>query len=388
LEELYGLIALAGPRQVGKTTFLQHEMQDREHSYVLLDDPLARNIFEKDPKGFERQFIEGHDLTVLDEVQYSMETGQFLKYLVDTGNRLWVTSSSAILLRADVLSFLVGRVGLVRLLPFNIEEFLLAKGHKTRTPGILRSHVTEHMVYGGFPAVVLNVDPQLKQRLLVDILESIILRDAVRAFGLNNVKGVGDLALYLSQTIGSPMNLSAVSNSLGINHITLNGYLDALEMSYVIARVRPFFTNKVKEIVRQPKVYFVDTGIRNATSGRFPSIPEGPLFENYVFSELLKMGHSPKYWRTKVGAEVDFILDMPEAPIPVEVKLRTRTGRISRSLRSFIRTYEPEKAYVVGHEVETGTSILEGCQITYCDIMGLWDSLALEELPLVRHPLV
>ena len=100
------------------------------------------------------------------------------------------------------------------------------------------------------------------------------------------------------------------------------------------------------------------------------------------------MGHSPKYWRTKVGAEVDFVLDGPEAPIPVEVKLRTRTGRISRSLRSFIRTYEPEKAYVVGHEVETGTSILEGCQVTYCDIMGLWDSLALEELPLVRHPLI
>ena len=388
LEEMYGLIALAGPRQVGKTTFLRYEMQDQEHSYVLLDDPLARSLFEKDPKGFERQFIEGHQLTVLDEVQYSMETGQFLKYLVDTGNRLWVSSSSAILLRADVLSFLVGRVGLVRLLPFNIEEFMEATGLKSWTPGILRSYVTEHMVYGGFPAVVLNKDPMLKQRLLIDILESIILRDAVRAFGLKNVRGVGDLTLYLSQTIGSPMNLSAVSNSLGINQITLNGYLDALEMSYVIARVRPFFTNKVKEIVKQPKVYFVDTGIRNAASGSFPSVPEGPLFENYVFSELLKMGHSPKYWRTKVGAEVDFVLDRPEGPIPVEVKLRTRPGRISRSLRSFIRTSRPQEAYIVGHEVETGTSTLEGCRVTYCDIMGLWDSLAGEELPLVRHPLI
>ncbi len=388
LEDLYGLIALAGPRQVGKTTFLQHEMQKQEHSYVLLDDPLARSLFEKDPKGFERQYVEGRQLTVLDEVQYSMKTGQFLKYLVDTGNRLWISSSSAILLRADVLSFLVGRVGLVRLLPFNIEEFLEAKGLKTWTPEILRSNVTEHMMYGGFPAAVLNKDPMLKQRLLIDILESIILRDAVRAFGLNNIKGVGDLVLYLSQTISSPMNLSAVSNSLGINQITLNGYLDALEMSYVIARVRPFFTNKVKEIVRQPKVYFVDTGIRNAASGRFPPIPEGPLFENYVFAELMKMGHSPKYWRTKVGAEVDFVLDEPEAPIPVEVKLRPRTGRISRSLRSFIRTYEPEEAYIVGHEVEAGNTILEGCKVTYCDITGLWDSLAREELPLVRHPLI
>ncbi len=388
MEELYGLIAIAGPRQVGKTTFLQHEMQDRDHSYVLLDDPSARRLLEQDPKGFERQYVEGHQLTVLDEVQYSMETGQFLKYLVDTGNRLWITSSSAILLRADVLSFLVGRVGLVRLLPFNIHEFLEAKGVRTRTRVILGSHITEHILYGGFPAVVLNNNPQLKERLLIDILESIVLRDAVRAFGLNNIKAVGDLALYLSQSIGSPINMTAVSNSLGINHVTLNGYLDALEMSYVISRVRPFFTNKIKEIVRQPKVYFVDTGIRNAAMGRFPAEPDGPLFENYVHNELQKMGLSPRYWRTKVGAEVDFVLDGSDPPVAIEVKVRPRTGRISRSLRSFISSYHPKRAYVVGHDVEPGKTELDGCLITYCDVVGLWDELEQDQVHMVRHPLI
>lgn len=388
LEDLYHLIAVAGPRQVGKTTFLQHEMRDREHSYVLLDEPLSRNLFESDPKGFEREFVEGHDLTVLDEVQYSMETGQFLKYLVDTGNKLWITSSSAILLRADVLSFLVGRVGLVRLLPFNVHEFLEAKGTITRSPTVLKSYLPEHIAYGGFPEVVLNPDPALKKRLLVDILESIVLRDAVRAFGINNVKGINDLVLYLSQTIGSPVNVSAVSNALGMNHATLEGYMDALEMSYIIARVRPFFSNKVKEIVRQPKIFFVDTGIRNAAMGIFPSVPDGHLFENYVFSELLKMGLSPKYWRTKAGAEVDFVLDRPEAPVPIEVKLRPRSGRISRGLRSFIRAYEPEVAYVVGQEIESGLSNLDGCAVHYCDPVGLWESLVEDELPLVRHPLL
>jgi predicted AAA+ superfamily ATPase len=388
LEGLYSLIAVAGPRQVGKTTFLQHEMLDREHSYVLLDEPLSRNLFQNDPKGFEREYIEGHELTVLDEVQYSMETGQFLKYLVDTGNRLWITSSSAILLRADVLSFLVGRVGLVRLLPFNIHEFLEAKGISSRGQSILKSYIPEHIEYGGFPEVVLTTDPALKKRLLVDILESIVLRDAVRAFGLNNVKGISDLVLYLSQTIGSPMNISAVSNALGMNHTTLEGYLDALEMSYITTRVRPFFRNKVKEIIRQPKVFFVDTGIRNAAIGNFPSVPDGHLFENYVFSELLKMGRSPKYWRTKAGAEVDFVLDIPEAPIPIEVKLKPRPGRISRGLRSFIRTYEPKVAYVVGHEMESGLSNFDGCAVHYCDTLGLWESLVEDELPLVRHPIL
>jgi predicted AAA+ superfamily ATPase len=388
LEELYGLIALAGPRQVGKTTFLQHEMREREHSYVLLDDPSARSLLEKDPKGFEREYVEGHELTVLDEVQYSMETGQFLKYLVDTGHRLWITSSSAILLRADVLSFLVGRVGLVRLLPFNVHEFLEAKGIKTRTSTVLQSYLPEHIEYGGFPEVVLNPDPALKRRLLVDILDSIVLRDAVRAFGLNNVRGINDLVLYLSQTIGGPLNISTTSNALGMNHSTIEGYLDALEMSYIIARVRPFFSNKVKEIVRQPKVFFVDTGIRNAAIGNFPSVPDGHLFENYVYSELLKMGLSPKYWRTKAGAEVDFVLDRPKAPIPIEVKLKPRIGRISRGLRSFIRTYGPEVAYVVGHETRSGQSRVDGCDVRFSDILGLWGSLVEDELPLVRHPLL
>jgi predicted AAA+ superfamily ATPase len=387
LEEMYGLIALAGPRQVGKTTFLQHEMMGRDHSYVLLDDPAARNLFESDPSAFQRQFIDGHQLTVLDEVQYSMETGQFLKYLVDMGNRLWVSSSSAILLRADILSFLVGRVGLARLLPFNVVEFLEASGHKAWTRGTLRTIVSEHIQYGGFPAVVLNDDPRQKQRLLTDLLESIILRDAVRAFGLKNVKSLMDLTHYLSVSPGGPFNLSAVSNALGINHITLKVYLDALEMSYVIARVRPFFTNKNKEIIKQPKVYFIDTGIRNATSGRFPAVPEGPLFENYVLSELLKMGLAPKYWRTKAGAEVDFVLESPNGPIPIEVKLRPRR-RPTRSLMSFINTYEPKEAYVVGHEVETGRSAHEGCQVTYCDIGGLWEAFVKDELQLVRHPLL
>jgi predicted AAA+ superfamily ATPase len=287
-----------------------------------------------------------------------------------------------------VLSFLVGRVGLVRMLPFDIHEFLEGKGFKTTGKIQLEAYLPEHIEYGGFPEVVLTEDPALKRRLLVDILDSIMMRDAVRAFGLSNVKGLGNLVQYLSRTIGSPLNVSAASDILNLNAATIEGYLDALELSYVITRVRPFFSNKVKEIVKQPKVYFTDTGIRNAAVGQFPAMPDGHLFENYVLTELMKMGLSPKYWRTKSGAEVDFVLDIPQGPVPIEVKLKPRTRHISRALRSFIRTYGPEVAFIVGTEVENVRTKVNGCTVEYCDVLDLWEYLVRDDLQLVRHPLL
>lgn len=368
----YGIVALVGARQTGKTTFLKQQMRMHDSKYVLFDDLVARTQFDNEFKQFELEYISGTDLTVLDEVQYGEDAGTKLKYLVDTGNRLWVTSSSELLLGRDVLSYLVGRVKVLRLHTFNFPEFLTAKGHKVLPTAARTSLVSEHVIYGGYPRVVLSEDTEFKQGYLKDLLETLLLKDVARTFGLRNMLGLERLVRYLALTPGSLLNKEDTSSRLEINRHTLNQYLDAMEKSYIIHRVPPFFTNKRKEMVKQERVYFLDTGLRNAAISEFNTQIDGHLFENYVLAELLKMGLKPKYWRTKAKAEVDFVIEEKEV-IPIEVKSHIDPRRVEKSLRSFIGSYEPSRAYVVGLRGTSGETEVNKCQVVFTDLPGLWE---------------
>ena len=126
IAKIYPIVALVGPRQAGKTTFLKEQAKNLNSSYLLFDDPDIKEIFEEDIKKFEKQYIEGKEISILDEVNYCKDAGGKLKYLADTDKKVWLTSSSEVILNKEVLSFLVGRVSILRLYPFSLNEFLKA----------------------------------------------------------------------------------------------------------------------------------------------------------------------------------------------------------------------------------------------------------------------
>lgn len=369
--QVYGIIAVVGARQAGKTTFLKEQAKHLDSSYALFDDPDVRTLFEEDVKKFEKQYIEGHDVSVLDEVQYCKDAGMKLKYLVDVGKKLWITSSSEIILGKEILSYLVGRVSIIRLYPFSFSEFLTVKGQKALTPAIIERSAWEHMTYGGYPKVVLTEDTEIKRTILDNLYETMILKDVARTFSIEDINSLEKFARYLSANLGGTISYEHVSNDLGISFPTLKKYFNALEKGYLIVRVSPFYTNKSKEIVKQPKVYFLDTGLRNAVARSHETKPDGKLFENYVFSELIKMGLSVKYWRTKSSAEVDFVVEKDKALIPIEVKLRAEPSKIERSMRSFIDTYRPKTALVVVYKPVQGEIKVNDCRVVFTDIVGL-----------------
>lgn len=369
--ESYNMVAVVGARQAGKTTFLKKQMTRYNSSYVLFDDPDARSLFEDDVKKFELQFIEGYELSVLDEVQYCKDAGGKLKYLVDSGRKLWITSSSEIILAKEILSFLVGRVSIVKLYPFSFDEFLTAKGQKATTATIVQRAVWEHMQYGGYPKVVLTKDTEMKTTILADLYETMLLKDVARSFSIDDLRTLEEFSKYLAQSIGNILSYGDFSSSLNVSFQTIKKYLDAMEKSYLIKRVYPYFTNKRKEIVKQPKSYFVDTGLRNVIAKQFDVESDGKVFENYVFSELLKIGITPKYWRTKAKAEVDFVIEKDKEVIPLEVKLQADPERIERSLRSFIHQYHPETALVVTYKGKYGSIKIDDCTVHFVDIVGL-----------------
>ncbi|RLF48147.1 MAG: AAA family ATPase [Thermoplasmata archaeon] len=374
IAEHYGVVAVVGPRQAGKTTFLKEMIKGVNASYVLFDDPDARELFEADVKKFRMQYLDGYDIGVLDEIQYCKNAGINLKYLVDTGSKLWITSSSEILLRKEVLSYLVGRVSIIRLYPFSFTEFLRAKRVRSLSKGMMKRFAWEHILYGGFPRIVLTDDIEMKKVMLRDLYETMILKDVARTFSLNDIEAVERVVTYLAINTCTVLSYTSICKHLDISFQTLKKYLDALEKSYFIKLIRPFFTNKTKEITKQPKVCFIDTGLRNVIVKQYPNEPNGRLFENYVFAELIKAGFTPKYWRTKAGAEVDFVVEVEGEIIPVEVKL-TSELRADRSLMAFIERYRPQKAFVVTYAGDCGEIEARGCKIKFVDVGGLSNAM-------------
>src|SRR3989338_7603907 len=153
LQQSYRLIAVVGARQAGKTTFLKEQAKTEKAAYVLFDDPDVRDLFDADIKKFERQYLEGVEVAILDEVQYGKDAGIKLKYLFEQGRTIWLTSSSEILLGKEILSYLVGRVSLVKLYPFSLSEFLVARALAEITPVVLQRSIWEQALYGGYPKV-------------------------------------------------------------------------------------------------------------------------------------------------------------------------------------------------------------------------------------------
>jgi hypothetical protein len=364
--KVYNLVAIVGARQSGKTTLLRKKLEEKSGVYITFDDPDVRELFNEDIKKFEKQYL-SNKIAGMDEIQYGKDAGIKLKYLVDKGYKLLVTSSSEIILSKEVLSYLVGRVSILRLYPFSLKEFIRAKKIKSLSDKIKSRTIWEHIIYGGYPKVVLTEEKEMKEIILRDLFETMLLKDISRNFSIEDLNTLEKLTKYLALNVGNIVSYENLTNLFNLSFKTLKKYLDAVEKSYLIKRVTPFYTNKSRELSKRPKIYFMDLGLRNFISKEFEV--QGKNFENYVFTELLKLGFLPKYWRTKEKAEVDFIIEKGNELIPIEVKISSE--KVSRSLKSFIKIYKPKKAFVIFYKGRKKEKEIENCKVIFTDIFGL-----------------
>jgi len=160
----------------------------------------------------------------------------------------------------------------------------------------------------------------------------------------------------LALQIGNLVKEQELGLSSGLSRPTVKKYLFLLENTYVIKLVPPFFTNKRKEIVKTPKIYFEDIGIRNGVLNNFSVLNQrtdsGSILENYVFNQLGKQQEQPdniRIWRTQNRNEVDFIWQKTiDEPYPIEVKLRYDSKQpVPTGLKSFLNAYPSEFAFVI-----------------------------------------
>jgi len=369
------VILIKGPRQSGKTTCLLHLKEKYGGEYVTLEDTDILKTFEEAPKQFGARYANKRTILYVDEVQYSKDAGRNLKLIYDLYGgsiKLVVTGSGSFDVKVKVGGYLVGRAIYFELLPLSFEEFLIWKARdlhrlfvewrngvvefiKTGKENIgqpafekeIRSLLNEYLVFGGFPAIVKESDYETKQTLLKNLVRTYLEKDVFFFFSVREMEKFRSLLSYLSICIGSLLDLSSVMRDLRMDFRTLENYLSVLSNTYVIALIAPFHTNRLNELRKTRKLYFIDTGLRNAILQNHLPLEKrtdgGLLLENYVLNELRSMGFEPRYWRTTGKAEVDFVIEVNGRPIPIEVKTR---GKEERAFPTFTKTYSPRVGLV------------------------------------------
>ena len=382
---------LVGPRQAGKTTLFWKYAADLAARVLFLSmEDMRLREWCSSPALFVRD-VATHfpslDAIFLDEVQFLDDAALFIKGVVDLkpGCPLWVTGSSSYHLRSRTRESLAGRATRSTLLPLSYAEALGEPGDQT--PGTFLVHardtLTRHQVFGGYPEAWLSGQPG---GLLNDLVEAFLHRDASDYFRIRRPDAMRRLLQLMAGQTGNLVNLSEWAAVCGVSRDTIHDYANILEDAHLMRLLSVYAGGRRAELTATPKIYFLDNGIRNALARNFhppdERIDEGALLENWVFTELAKWCRPPDtlhYWRTRSGAEVDFVLSTGTGLIGLEVKAAPlKRPRLSRGARSFIQAYQPARFLVTNSSLQH-QEIIENANVEWLTFQDLGHRLSQAE---------
>jgi uncharacterized protein len=389
------VLVILGARQVGKTsllTLLEGDLKElwgdsKNIQTFNLEDADHLEALNRDPKYFKEYLIlsganpKKESVVMIDEIQYLNGPSHFLKYLKDLepSVKLIVTGSTSIQIK-KFRDGLTGRKKSFHLFPLDFREFVLFKGaghlssvvEKFNFKGILSntteidpqrilpfkndlgSLFEEYTLYGGYPKVVLAKSRDEKLLELQELFKTYELMDVNILFNVGNIQAFRNLFRLMASNIGNLLNVNEVAGTLSIGRDTVKRYLAILENSFILHALPPFHSNVRKELTKMPKLFFLDTGMRNFAVKNFTELSfrpdRGSLFENAVFGELYKdLGVIDQlfFWRTLSKNEVDFILT-GDQKVAIEAKLSSDNQlRQPAGLRAFGHTYPEFKKLIV-----------------------------------------
>jgi len=357
---------ITGLRRVGKSTALKYLYEKAETSnkiYLDLERIENQNIFSQNSyKDIERSLeLLGFDFSQpgiigLDEIQMAKNSSSVIKALYDDyGVKFIVTGSSSFYLKNHFSESLAGRKRIFEMYPLDFEEFLQFKEvntkniqkekFKTFLPtyyDLYKTKYEEFIRFGGFPEVVLADNADDKTAYLKDILNSHIELDVKLLGDVSSSDVLYKLILLLANRVGSKMDYSKIGNLLGINRLKVKEYILLLEYTYLIKTIKPFAKGIDKEITKQSKIYFADTGLLQICG----QTSSGAIFENVIAHQLSLIGEL-NYYEKSSGTEIDFILDKKNA---IEVK-ETLGGFDIKSLQKRSKPLELEQNILIGREL-------------------------------------
>ena len=346
----YSCLLLIGPRQVGKTTMLEHLMEGSGRQKVTLDDVENRRLAQSDPA----LFLEMHPAPVLiDEVQYAPQLFSYIKINVDNGaapGSYWLTGSQAFQLMELAQESLAGRTAIVHMSALSQSELY---GDGTTEPLSLKlenlnrrkEHLSscnsmemfERIWNGGMPG---HRSGRFTDR---DVFYSSYIQTYINRDVSDMIPGVdkllfADFIRAAACRVGQMLNTHDIAQDVGVSDDTAKRWLQVLEKSEVVFYLRPYSNNLLKRTVKTPKMYFFDTGLAAyLTKYSNPEILmngaiNGAILENYTVAEIRKTWlNSAKeclmhYYRDKDTNEIDMVIEADGELHPLEIKKSTNPG--------------------------------------------------------------
>lgn len=336
----FAVVTIVGPRQSGKTTLVRKCFPN--YTYANLEDPETRELAESD---YHRFFAMYPAPVIIDEIQNVPALASAIQVLVDQDRQkcgqFILTGSHQPLLKEAVTQSLAGRNAFLMLLPLTFSEL------KTATTAVDLSQ-DGLMLRGCMPELVTS-------RVKADVyyknyFQTYLERDVRRIANIRNTSAFRRFIVLLAGRVGQLVNLNSMSGEVGVSHTVLSAWLDVLEASFIVFRLRPYFANIGKRLVKTPKVYFSETALASNLLGiktveqmaRDPL--RGQLFENLVVSNLVKQSMNVDsegdifFYRTSGGDEVDVLRRVGGGVQPIEIKSATTWSvSLADGLRGYLK---------------------------------------------------
>lgn len=346
------VLMLYGTRRTGKTTIIENIVNKYPADTLLLqgEDMQVVEILQRRTLANYAQLIAGKKIVIIDEAQTIPEIGKILKLMIDgiKGITIIVTGSSSFDLVYATGEPLVGRNIVYQLYPIAQAELSTVEDYMTTT-----RNLEQRLVYGSYPELW-HIDNFLeKENYLKQMVSSYLLKDLLT---IENVKGADilyKLLQMLAWQVGSQVSTVELGNSLQLNKITVERYLDLLTKVFIIYPLTGYSNNLRKEVTKSKKWYFFDNGLRNALINNFSPLSQrndvGQLWEQYILSERIKnnvyKGYQPQYffWRTYDGQEIDLLESHNGKLYAFECKWKNSSAKIPSA---FAKAY-PDAQFTV-----------------------------------------
>lgn len=341
------VITIIGPRQSGKTTLVKELFPN--YTYVNLENPVTRMLARDDSIGFFEKYPEP---LIIDEVQRVPELLSMIQVKVDENRlkngRFILTGSHQPRLQQGIAQSLAGRTSILSLLPLSLNEL--------SQHGVLETSSLDQLLIRGFMPELYREGVREARVYYRDYLNTYVEKDLKEMLAVKNLDSFLRFLVLLAGRVGQVVNLSSLSGEVGVSSTTLSEWLSVLEASFIIYKLKPFFSNISKQQVKSPKIYFTEVGLAGYLLGietenqanRDPL--RGNLFENLIVSDFLKnqlnQNREPNLYflRTTKGVEVDLILKEGAYLYPYEIKTSmTPSKTFSKHLLTFMEAEDSAK---------------------------------------------
>jgi len=324
------IVFLVGPRQVGKTWLAkQIATKYKKAVYLNYDRFEDREIIRKE------QWLENIDLLILDELHKMKGWKNYLKGVFDTKPktlRILVTGSARLETFRQSGDSLAGRFFVHHLLPFSLAEL---------TREQVDIDLERFLERGGFPEPYLADTEADANRWRKQYIDGLVRTDILNFEKIDDYRAIQLVFELLRRRVGSPISYLSIAEDVGISPVTVKKYINIFEALYIIFKVTPYSKKIARSIVKEPKIYFYDTGLVVGD--------EGIIFENFVAVSLLKdvlgrndyLGKSERlrYLRTKDAKEVDFALVSNDSDVREIIEVKLSDASLSKNLKYFSDKY-------------------------------------------------